>query len=113
MRNPVDSRCAVREADDWNLGSLSWPSSRRQEGETVMSTRVRYCPLICGAICLSAAGWVVPAASGQSILIDDFNDGDDLGWSTHFDTTVAPWGPVTFDARTGVYHWTSAGVIPM
>jgi hypothetical protein len=45
--------------------------------------------------------------------IDDFNDGDDAGWS-HLDFTAGqPWGPATYDARSGAYTLQSAGAVPM
>ncbi|MCK4341042.1 MAG: hypothetical protein KAY37_04885 [Phycisphaerae bacterium] len=45
-------------------------------------------------------------------LIDDFDDGNDDGW-THFDTLEGtPWGPGIFDAGTGEYVLASGGVVP-
>ena len=39
-------------------------------------------------------------AHAQTILIDDFDDGDADGWSI-IDTSIdEPWGPGTFDARS-------------
>src|SRR2546426_7047920 len=45
--------------------------------------------------------WQLPAAKGQS---DDFNDGDDLGW-THYDPISAVAGPrATFTVTNGAYR---------
>ena len=45
-------------------------------------------------------------------LIDDFNDGNDDGW-TRFDGSAAePWGPGTYDASSGAYHLLGGGVVP-
>ena len=50
-------------------------------------------------------------ASAQTILIDDFNDGNDDGWS-HIDSTGGrSYGPGTFDASSGAYHLEGAGLI--
>lgn len=46
---------------------------------------------------------VVTVSLPGQILIDDFNDGNDKGW-THVDTTVGqPWGPGIYDASSGAY----------
>ncbi len=51
-------------------------------------------------------------APAQSILIDDFNDGDANGWSI-IDTTIGdPYGPGTFEvSRSGAYHFEGGGLI--
>ena len=57
---------------------------------------------------------LVPAgvASAQWTLIDDFNDGNDDGW-TRIDLSVGkPWGPGTFDASSFAYHLLGGGVVP-
>ena len=56
---------------------------------------------------------MVTQAPAQTILIDDFNDGDADGWTT-FDWTVEqPWGPGTIEVgRTGAYHFESTGIVP-
>lgn len=49
--------------------------------------------------------------AASAALIDDFSDGDDVGW-THLDGTVGkPWGPGIFDAKSGVYHFESQDVV--
>jgi hypothetical protein len=46
------------------------------------------------------------------IPVDDFDDGDDEGW-TYIDTTVGqPWGPGTYDASSGAYLLQGAGPVP-
>jgi protocatechuate 3,4-dioxygenase beta subunit len=51
-------------------------------------------------------------AFSQTILIDDFNDGNADGWTT-FDWTVdQPWGPGTFDVGSGALHLEGAGLVP-
>jgi hypothetical protein len=55
---------------------------------------------------------VATAAALNSVLIDDFNDGNDDGWS-HMDYTEGmPWGPAIYDASTGSYTIESAGPVP-
>ena len=44
--------------------------------------------------------------------IDDFNDGDDAGWS-HLDFTAGqPWGPATYDASSGRIYAAIGGGCP-
>ena len=45
--------------------------------------------------------------SGQRMLIDDFNDGNDTGWS-HLDFLPPGVGPAIFDASTGSYILSSS-----
>lgn len=52
-------------------------------------------------------------SSYAAILIDDFNDGDDVGWQRVDTTTAQPWGPGTFDASSGSYLLAGAGDVPM
>lgn len=48
----------------------------------------------------------------QAHRIDDFNDGDDAGWS-HLDFTAGqPWGPATYDASSGAFTLQTAGAVP-
>lgn len=48
----------------------------------------------------------------QMMLIDDFNDGNDEGW-THIDSNDGqPWGPGSFDASSGAYHLSTPGIVP-
>jgi hypothetical protein len=52
------------------------------------------------------------ARAGGPVLIDDFNDGDDNGW-THVDYTIGyPYGPGIYSAATGVYRFRTTGVVP-
>ncbi len=57
----------------------------------------------------------VPAGNAfdYTILVDDFNDGNDDGWTLFDSTTDDPWGPGTFDPTSGEYHIYGAGVVPM
>jgi hypothetical protein len=51
-------------------------------------------------------------AAAQPILIDDFNDGNDDGW-THIDSNDGEsWGPGSFDASSGAYRLSTPGVVP-
>ena len=50
-------------------------------------------------------------ATAQRILIDDFNDGVADGWTTIDSTIGQPYGPGTFDASSGAYHFESGGEI--
>jgi len=51
-------------------------------------------------------------ASAKLILVDDFNDGNDDGW-THMDSNVGdPWGPGIYDASTGAYNLSTTGAVP-
>jgi hypothetical protein len=53
------------------------------------------------------------AASAQWVLIDDFNDGNDEGW-THQDLLAStPWGPTIYDASSFEYHISSTAPIPL
>lgn len=50
------------------------------------------------------------SAMAQQIFFDDFNDGDDAGW-THADYNVTgtPWGPPIFNASAGTYRLATTG----
>ncbi len=66
------------------------------------------CLLTLSALVLPATG-----ARAQTFLVDDFNDGNDVGW-TREDTTIGqPWGPATYDATSGAYHLQAAAPIPV
>jgi hypothetical protein len=53
---------------------------------------------------------VASAGSGNGqILIDDFTDGKDIGWSLFDYTEGESFGPATFDASSGAYHIGSEG----
>jgi len=65
---------------------------------------------ICCSIVLSLAA-MRGAHAIEPILIDDFDDGDDVGW-THVDLTLGtPWGSGTFDATSESYVLQSAGEV--
>lgn len=60
--------------------------------------------------------WLVlattPPLVGDTILIDDFNDGDDVGW-TRVDTSVGTaWGPGSVDPSSGSYVFQGGGDVP-
>ena len=50
-------------------------------------------------------------ASSDTVLIDDFNDGNFDGWTTIDSTAGQSYGPGTFDAGSGAYHLEGAGII--
>ena len=65
--------------------------------------------LIVGAASIVAT---VASVNGQ-MPIDDFNDGNDDGW-THVSTAEGEtWGPGSFDASTGTYHLETTGLVPV
>jgi len=52
-------------------------------------------------------------AFSQTILIDDFDNGNADGWTTYDASVGEPWGPGTIEvSRTGAYHFESAGSVP-
>ena len=53
----------------------------------------------------------VGLASGE--LIDDFNDGNDDGWTVSDVEIGEPWDPPSFDASSGSYHLLGGGVVPV
>jgi hypothetical protein len=55
---------------------------------------------------------VVLTANGETIVIDDFNDGNEDGWTHVTDIPASrPWGPGIFDASSGAYHLGTTGVV--
>ncbi len=63
----------------------------------------------------TALGCVVGlASSGEvfatTILVDDFNDGNDDGWTRYDSTTTDPWGPDGIGVIT--WHWPLAQAPP-
>jgi hypothetical protein len=50
-------------------------------------------------------------AIAQTILIDDFNDGNDDGW-LRVDDSAGVAGPGIFDASTGQYNLMTTGFAP-
>jgi len=67
------------------------------------------------AIALSLVAAIVLTAGGpnRTILVDDFNDGDDAGWEHEDLTEGTAWGPAIFDASSGAYHLQSSGLVPV
>ena len=43
-------------------------------------------------------------ATAQQVLVDDFDDGDDVGWTRHDGTAGKPGGPVSFDVTSCAYQ---------
>ena len=69
---------------------------------------VRLAPFVIASVVSVIA---IPSQA-QFTLIDDFNDGNDEGW-THLDPTVGEsYGPGTFDASSFAYHLMGAGPVP-
>lgn len=52
-------------------------------------------------------------AGAQWVLIDDFNDGNDEGWTHHDLLAGTPWGPTNYDASSFEYHISSTASIPV
>ena len=70
------------------------------------SYRLRLCPVF---VFLFVAGLVAQGHPQSShadtqVLIEDFDDGNDDGWTRHDNTIAEPWGPGVFDATSGSYH---------
>ena len=63
-------------------------------------------------VAFAAAIGLTLSANAQ-VLIDDFDDGNDDGW-TRYSVGVEgmPWGPPIFDASTGSYHLATTGAVP-
>ena len=49
---------------------------------------------------------------GQPVLIDDFDDLNDDGWTRQDLTVGQPWGPGAYDAGSGNYRFVGAGNAP-
>ena len=61
---------------------------------------------------LIALQTLIVSASAETILIDDFNDGNDDGW-IHLDLLNGqPGGPGIYDASSGEYNIRSTDVVP-
>lgn len=60
-----------------------------------------------------AAAIGLTLSANAHVLIDDFDDGNDDGW-TRYSVGVEgmPWGPPIFDAGTGSYHLATTGAVP-
>jgi hypothetical protein len=52
------------------------------------------------------------AAASKEILLDDFNDQDDDGWTRHDASAGKPGGPGSHDASSGAYHLTTSEDVP-
>ena len=50
-------------------------------------------------------------AAAQTVLIDDFNDGNDDGWSYRDPSESEPYGPGIFDASSTEYQISSTGLV--
>ena len=75
-----------------------------------MDVNARWHEKIAPMLCAVAA--VSLAAPVQAGLIDNFNDGNDDGWS-HFDGLQGtPWGPTIYDASSGQYALSSTQPLP-
>ncbi|MEE9131672.1 MAG: hypothetical protein V3T84_16780 [Phycisphaerales bacterium] len=75
-----------------------------------MDVNARWHQEIAPTFCVVAA--VSLAAPVRADLIDDFNDGNDDGWS-HFDGLQGtPWGPTIYDASSGQYAISSTQPLP-
>lgn len=51
-------------------------------------------------------------ASADSTLVDDFSDGDDVGWTREDSNKGQPWGPGIFDASSRSYQLMTTGPVP-
>jgi PKD repeat protein len=62
--------------------------------------------------------WVVGVSAiygmawAQGVLIDDFNDGNDDGWTRVDYTQGTSFGPAVFDLSAGAYRISSTGAVP-
>ena len=63
-----------------------------------------------GCVIVFVSLWAT--ASAGSILVDDFNDGDDDGWTRTDSNDGQPWGPGIFDASSAAYQLMTTGVVP-
>jgi hypothetical protein len=66
-------------------------------------------------IALTLLGVVVLSAGGRdhTILVDNFNDRDDVGWGHEDFTPVPDGGPSIFDASHGAYRLETTGFVPV
>ncbi len=85
-----------------------WP---RKKMEGCLMLRHRFTVVALGAIVLMLA-YAGPARATM-ILVDDFNDGNDDGWTPHDLSIGDPWGPGTFDASTGSYQFVGRSAVPV
>src|SRR5262245_32353291 len=68
---------------------------------------------LCTLCLVLVAMTTVAAGGGGAILIDNFNDGNDDGWSRMDLTAGTPWGPATYDASSGEYLLETPGPVPV
>jgi type II secretory pathway pseudopilin PulG len=64
--------------------------------------------------CLSSLLLIATAvlpASGQ-VLVDDFSDGNDNGWTHSLTGEEEDWGPGLFEANSGAYNLKTTGLVP-
>lgn len=65
------------------------------------------------AIALAAVCTATPKlVQGEMILIDDFNDGNDDGWTRMDSNEGKAWGPGIYDASSGAYRLSTTGTVP-
>ncbi len=68
--------------------------------------------LVGGVLTFVAVLSLATPAQAEPVLIDDFDDGDDVGW-THIDVLdLMGFGPTSYDASSGQYAMTSATTLP-
>ena len=65
------------------------------------------------ALCTVVLSVWITSASAETILIDDFSDGNDAGWTRIDSNAGQAWGPGTFDASSGAYQLGTTGEVPV
>ena len=70
--------------------------------------------VLCGlAVAISLGGVAYAYENGETILIDNFDDGNDDGWTREWYLPNDRGGPPVFDATSGAYHLMSSGLVPV
>jgi hypothetical protein len=74
--------------------------------------------MIGSATVLALLGLLDAVASAELTLLDDFNDGNDVGWLRAADLGAdlnegKPWGPSVYDTSSGAYHLSTTGPLPL
>ena len=69
----------------------------------ISSAMLAACLLVC----------LTESCLAQTFLIDDFNDGNDDGWTTVNTNQLASWGPGLLDATSGAYQFSTPGSVPL
>ncbi|MCO6046645.1 PEP-CTERM sorting domain-containing protein [Aeoliella sp. ICT_H6.2] len=64
------------------------------------------------AVTLVATAWTT-ARAGTMMLIDDFNDGNDDGWTTVDTNEGESWGPGSMDPTSFAYHFSTPQDVPL